>query len=134
MAKEIKDVNEIIKEIENKRKEALEKIESQLKIASDLYNTLISRLNIYTEEDRQKCQLVYDKFNKIVDTMEKVSPGVLDALNSAMSNLLASTQRHRELLQEVSKTKTKLEEIHSLMDSEKEQEQEEFDMADHIGG
>lgn len=126
------DASDIINEIEQKRKEAMERIEQQLKVAEELYSTLLTKLNDYSEEDRKKAQQVYDKMFHIVNNAERYTAGMLDALNSSMGNVLSSTQRQRELLQEIGKTKSKLEEINTLMGDAGEDDSgnSEFNMND----
>lgn len=126
------EASDIIIEIEQKRKEAMERIEQQLKVAEELYSTLLTRLNDYSEADRKKAQQVYEKMLHIVNNAEKYTAGMLEALNSAMGNVLSSTQRQRELLQEIGKTKSKLEEINTLMSDSGDDEggSGEFNMND----
>jgi ABC-type bacteriocin/lantibiotic exporter with double-glycine peptidase domain len=128
------DAKDIINELNQKRKEAIAKIENQLQEATQLYSTLLGTINTYSENDRKLCQDVYNKMFEIVNTTEKRGPGMLEALNSATKNMLDSTQRLRELLQEVGKTKTKLEEIQSIMNEPDEDMDDgsEFNMAEHI--
>ena len=142
MSEENKDAKDLIKELEQKRKDALAKIENQLEEANKLYDGLTQRLELYSEDDRKRCEQVYGKMISIVEAIQlqvagggRFSPGALDALNAATKNMLDSTQRLRELLQEVGKTKVKLEEIHSMMNNidDNEGEEKEFNPADHIG-
>lgn len=133
MKTETKEVKDILQEVEKHRKVALVKIDQQIKNATELYDSLMTKLNKYSEEDRERCKAVYDKMFTLVNNAEKLSAGMLDALNSSMGNLLSSTQRQRELLQEIGKTKSKLEEVQTMMSDDKSDEEDlEFNLADHI--
>lgn len=123
----MKSVDDIIKEATKKTNVALSKIQQQIETATLLYEKLMGKLNTYSEDDRTRCQKVYDKIFEVVNSLDKPSAGVLDSLNAASANMLSSTQRQRELLQEVGKTRVKLEEIQTLMNEEKIEENPEVE-------
>ena len=96
----------------------LESMKQKLKDIETKYDTIIDRLEKEVQEDRTHAQDTYKAIKGMVDTIRddggKISPGVLQALNGAITNLQNSTQREKEILQEIAKKQQQLEMLYEL--------------------
>jgi len=97
--------------------EYLIQLKNQIDKFDQLYTSLVDQIKRCAETDRQKAEDVFKEFFALTKS-STIPPaalsGVLSACNQAMANLLNSTQRLKELLQEVGKTKTSLEDAYDL--------------------
>jgi hypothetical protein len=97
--------------------ECVTKLKLQIDHFDQLYNNLVDQIKKCAETDRVKAESVFEEFftkAKSSDTVPMALPGICSACNQAMTNLLNSTQRLKELLQEVGKTKSSLEDAFDL--------------------
>lgn len=92
-------------------------LKSQIDKFNKLYESLVDQIKKCAETDRQKAEEVFKEFFDLTKS-STIPPaalsGILSACNQAMANLLNSTQRLKELLQEVGKAKTGLEDAFDL--------------------
>jgi len=103
---------------EAKEKTAEDSIKERLDAIEVKYNAIIERLEKEVIDDRTHAQETYFSIKNIINIYKddggKPSPGILQALNSAITNLQNSTQREKEILQEVAKKQQQLETLYEL--------------------
>ncbi len=99
---------------EAKEKTAEDSIKEKLDAIEVKYNAIIERLEEEVQNDRTHAQETYFSIKIYKDDGGKPSPGILQALNSAITNLQNSTQREKEILQEVAKKQQQLETLYEL--------------------
>jgi len=119
-------------ETEDLRKVVLESIKQKLVDVETKYNTIIDRLETEVQDDRKHAQDTYAIIKEMVGTIRdsggRISPGVLQALNGSVTNLQNSTQREKEILQEIAKKQQQLEVLYEM--SKPQDNEDVFDKDD----
>ena len=103
---------------QTKEQSAEDTIKEKLDAIEIKYNDIIERLETEVQADRKHAQDTYESIKTIiqehVDVGGKSSPGMLQALNGSITNLQNSTQREKEILQEIAKKQQQLETLYEL--------------------